>query len=82
MLGVQVDLIVRTVEPEAYGAFGLAAIEVIDQQGLHLLCHASVVPLGELMHSVDDQLSGALSPHRACVVLLDGVTQFADDEAD
>ena len=34
ILGVQVDLILRAVEPEADGALRLAAIEVIDEQGL------------------------------------------------
>jgi hypothetical protein len=34
MLGVQVDLILGAVQPEADSAFSLAAIEVVDKQGL------------------------------------------------
>ncbi len=41
MLGVEVDLILRAVEPEADGILGLTAVEVIDEQGLYLLSHDS-----------------------------------------
>jgi hypothetical protein len=37
MLGVQVDLILSAVHGEVDGAFGLAAIQVIDEQDLYLL---------------------------------------------
>jgi hypothetical protein len=36
VLGVQVDLILGAVQPEPDRAFGLAAIEVVDEQGLYL----------------------------------------------
>jgi hypothetical protein len=37
MLGVQVDLILGAVQPKADSAFSLAAVEVIDEEGLHLM---------------------------------------------
>jgi hypothetical protein len=40
MLRVQVDLVLRTIQRKADGALGLAAIDVIDEQGLYLLGHA------------------------------------------
>jgi hypothetical protein len=39
MLGVQVNLILGAVQPEADRAVSLAAIQVIDQQNLYLLGH-------------------------------------------
>jgi hypothetical protein len=39
VLGVQVDLILGAVQPEPDRAFSLAAIEVVDEQGLYLLSH-------------------------------------------
>ena len=39
VLGVQVDLVLGAVQPEADSAFSLAAIEVVDKQGLYLLGH-------------------------------------------
>jgi len=39
VLGVQVDLILGAIQPEADSPFGLAAIEVVDEQGLYLLGH-------------------------------------------
>jgi hypothetical protein len=39
VLGVQVDLILGAVQPEPDRAFGLAAIEVVDEQGLYLMGH-------------------------------------------
>jgi len=39
MPGVQVDLILGAVQPEADRAVSLAAIQVIDQQNLYLLGH-------------------------------------------
>src|SRR5437879_3286667 len=53
MLCVQVDLVVRTIQRKADGALGLAAIDVVDEQGLYLLGHAYSVPLVELCISVD-----------------------------
>jgi hypothetical protein len=47
MLGVQVDLMLRAVEPEADGALGLAAVEVIDEQGLRLLSPGSSITLAD-----------------------------------
>ena len=44
MLGVQVDLVLGAVKAEADGAFGLAAIKVVDEQGLYLLGHRSSFP--------------------------------------
>jgi hypothetical protein len=37
--GGQVDLILGAVQPEADRALGLAAVEVVDDQGLDLLGH-------------------------------------------
>jgi hypothetical protein len=39
MLGVQIDLILGTVQPETDSTFSLAAVEVVDEQGLYLLSH-------------------------------------------
>ena len=45
MLGVQINLILATVQPEPDSAFGLAAIEVVDEQGLYLLSHRCPISL-------------------------------------
>jgi hypothetical protein len=37
MLGVQVDLILGAVQPEADRALGVAAVKVVDKKGLYLL---------------------------------------------
>ena len=37
MLGVQVDLVLGAVQPEADSALSLAAIKVVDEQGLYLM---------------------------------------------
>src|SRR5207249_851505 len=42
--GVQVDLILGAVQPEADGTLGDAAVEVIDEQGLYLLSHGRPAP--------------------------------------
>src|SRR2546429_5706579 len=39
VLSVQVDLILGAIQPEADSALSLAAIEVVDEQGLYLLRH-------------------------------------------
>jgi hypothetical protein len=39
MLGVQVDLVLGAVQSETDCAFSLAAIEVVDEQGLYLMGH-------------------------------------------
>jgi hypothetical protein len=48
VLGVQVDLVLGAVEAEPDSAFGLAAVEVVDEEGLDLLgydcCSVPVVP--------------------------------------
>jgi hypothetical protein len=44
MLGVQVDLILGTVQPEADRTFRLAAIEVVDKQGLYLWAMGAPFP--------------------------------------
>jgi hypothetical protein len=44
MPGVQLDLILGTVQPEADGTLGGAAVDVIDKQGLYLLSHGRPVP--------------------------------------
>jgi hypothetical protein len=36
---IQVDLIVRAVQAETDRTFSLAAIEVVDEERLYLLCH-------------------------------------------
>ena len=48
MLGVQVDLILGAVQPEADGAFGLGAVKVVDIQDLYLLGHGCSIPLPDL----------------------------------
>ena len=45
MLVVQVDLILRAVQPEADSTLGDAAVEVINNQGLDLLGHGRPAPL-------------------------------------
>ncbi len=47
MLRVQVNLVLRTIQRKADGPLGLAAIDVIDEQGLYLLSHVYSVPLVE-----------------------------------
>ena len=49
MLGVQVDLVLGAVQAEADCAFSLAAIEVVDEQGLYLLSH--MCPVSSLSRS-------------------------------
>jgi hypothetical protein len=44
MLGVHVDLVLCAVQPEADRALGAAAVNVVDEQGLHLLGHGRSVP--------------------------------------
>jgi hypothetical protein len=39
MLGVQVYLVFGAIEAEADSAVGFTAIEVVDEEGLHLLGH-------------------------------------------
>ena len=39
MLGVQVNLVLGTVQAEADRTVSVAAVNVIDEQGLHFLCH-------------------------------------------
>jgi hypothetical protein len=51
MSRVQVDFIVRTVQRESDGAFGMAAIEIIDKESLYLLGHSLCsVPVGALFN--------------------------------
>jgi hypothetical protein len=47
VLGVEVDLIVRTIQRKADGALGGTAVDVINEQGLNLLGHVHSVPLVE-----------------------------------
>jgi len=47
VLGVQVDLILGTIQRKADGPLCLTAIDVIDEQGLYLLSHVYSVPLVE-----------------------------------
>jgi hypothetical protein len=44
MLCVQVDLVLRAVQPEADHAVRGAAVQVIDEEGLHLLGHGCSIP--------------------------------------
>jgi hypothetical protein len=55
MLSVQVNLILAAVQPEPDSAVGLAAIEVVDEQGLYLLSHRCPI-------SVTDASSARASP--------------------
>src|ERR1700730_14096128 len=57
MLCVQVDLVVRTIQPKADGALSLTAIDVIDEQSLDLLGHVCSVSLVELCTRLDDEPS-------------------------
>src|SRR5208282_147346 len=43
--GIQVDLILGAVQPEADGTLGGGAVDVIDEQGLDLLSHGRPGPL-------------------------------------
>jgi hypothetical protein len=55
MLGVQVDLIFRAVQPEADGSPGCTAVKVIYEQGLYFLSHMCSIPLTDLWRtSVDN----------------------------
>src|SRR5690349_10105589 len=45
MLGVQINLILGAVQSEPDSAFGLTAIEVVDEQGLYLLSHRCPISL-------------------------------------
>src|SRR5204863_9131705 len=47
VLGVQVDLILGTIQRKADGPLCLTTIDVIDEQGLYLLSHVYSVPLVE-----------------------------------
>jgi hypothetical protein len=47
MLGVQVDLILRAIQPEADRTFSGAAVDVIDEQGLYLLGHGCSIPTAD-----------------------------------
>ena len=59
VLGVQVDLILGTVQSETDGSFGFSAIKVIDEQGLDLLGHGRSIPLTDLWRaSVDNPTPG------------------------
>ena len=64
MPGVQVDLIVGAVQAEADGALSLAAIKVIDEQGLYLMGHGCSIPFTDLIsrhESVKAQMTAAAS---------------------
>jgi hypothetical protein len=50
MLGVQVDLVFRAVQSEPDRALRGAAIQVIDEQGLHLLGPGCSIPHNDLAH--------------------------------
>ena len=39
VFGVQVDLVLGAVQPEANGTVGLGAVNIIDEDGLHFLSH-------------------------------------------
>ena len=39
MAGAEINFVVGAVHAEADGAVGVAAVEVIDEKGLDLLCH-------------------------------------------
>src|SRR5262244_1924170 len=41
--GTQIDLIRGTIEPKRYGLGGLAPVEIIDEEHLHLLCHETAL---------------------------------------
>jgi hypothetical protein len=45
MPGIQVNLILGAVQPGPDSALGLAAIEVVDEQGLCLLSHSCPISL-------------------------------------
>jgi hypothetical protein len=39
--GTQIDLIRGAIETKRYGLGGLAPVEIIDEEHLHLLCHGN-----------------------------------------
>src|SRR5207245_842406 len=65
VLGVQVDLVFRAVQPETDGTLGVAAVKVIDEQGLYLLSHGRSIPLTDLWRtSVDNPSRTSVQPRR------------------
>src|SRR5215470_12817809 len=47
VLGIQVDLVLGTIQRKADGTLCLTTIDVIDEEGLYLLSHVYSVPLVE-----------------------------------
>ncbi len=62
MPGVQVDLILGTVHPEADRPLGGAAVEIIDEQGLYLLSHGRLDPLTGRQRTSVCSLAGQAQP--------------------
>jgi hypothetical protein len=53
MPDAQVDLVLGAVQPEADRAVGLAAVKVVDEQGLYLLGHRCSLSLSGLIISLN-----------------------------
>src|SRR6266568_1311094 len=64
MFRAQVDLVLRTVQPEPDSTFSLTAIKVIDEQGLYLLSHGCSVLLPILVHQRRQATPHMRSTHR------------------
>ena len=69
VLGIQVDLVLGAVQPEPDSAFSLAAVEVIDEQGLYLMGHdCCSVPGVSPMHQRRQPDTAGVEPHRRAVM--------------
>ena len=71
MLGVQVDLILRAVQPEPECALGVTAVKVIDEQGLYLLSHECSIPLTDFWRtSADNPSRTSVQPYQRAHTLI------------
>jgi hypothetical protein len=64
MLGAEVDLIFRAVQPEVDRTLGGAAVDVIDEQGLYLLGHGCSIPRADWRTILETLGSASVWPHR------------------
>jgi hypothetical protein len=71
MLRVQIDLILRAVQPEGDSSVSLTAIKVIDKQDLYLMGHVCSIPLTDLVHQRRQSDHTSVQPHR-CAQPLQG----------
>ena len=64
MLGVQVDLIFRAVQPETDRPLSGAAVDVIDEQRLHLMGHDCSIGVADWATILDTPGCARAQPHR------------------